>query len=110
MTLLTVDVVLDPPDAPGPPPGSAVTVEVRDTSLQDVAATTLAEGHGVVAPSGAVLASVELELEEGPGLPTLWVLVDVDGDGQVSPGDLTTMESFPVAPGATRAEARVRRV
>lgn len=110
MTRLTVDVVLDAAGAPGPPAGAAVIVQVRDTSLEDVAATTLAEGRGTVAPSAAVLASVNLELEEGPGRRTLWAHVNVDGDGSVGPGDLITMESFPVAPGATRAEARVRPV
>lgn len=110
MTRLTVDVVSDPAGAPGPPAGAVVIVQVRDTSLQDVAATTLAEGRGTVAPSAAVLASVDLELEEGTGRRTLWAHVDVDGDGRVSPGDLITMESFPVPAGATRAQARVRPV
>jgi hypothetical protein len=109
MTRLTVDVVLDAAAAAGPPAGAAVIVQVRDTSLQDVAATTLAEGRGIVASAG-VLASVDLELEDGPGERTIWAHVDVDGDGRVGPGDLITMESFPVPPGATRAEARVRPV
>ena len=109
MTRLTVDVVLDEAGAPAPPAGAAVIVQVRDTSLQDVAATILAEGRGSVT-SSEVLASVDLELEEGPGQRTLWAHVDVDGDGHVGPGDLITMESFPVEPGATRAEARVRPV
>lgn len=110
MTLLTVDVVQDAAGAPVPPPGTPVTVQVRDTSLEDVAAITLAEGRGVVEPSAAVLASVALEVAEGPARRTLWAHVDLDGDGLVSPGDLITMESFPVEPGATRAEARVRPV
>lgn len=61
-------------------------------------------------PAGDVLASVALELEEGPGQRTVWAHLDIDGDGRVSPGDLITMESFPVTPGATRMVVRVRRV
>lgn len=109
MARLTVDVVLDA-GAAAPPPGARVVVQVRDTSLEDVVATTLAEASTTTDPSATTLASVVLELQGGPGRRTLWAHVDADGDGSVGPGDLITMESFPLAPGATRAEVRVRTV
>jgi uncharacterized lipoprotein YbaY len=89
-----------------------VRVQLRDTSLADAPAILLKEAHGAVARSGSnVLATVQLDVDTVPRGATVWVHVDVDGDGKVSAGDYVTTRSYPVLPGASTAiNVEVQRV
>jgi hypothetical protein len=92
---VTVDVFADGPRRP--PLGSIVRVEVRDTSLADAPSRTVASAEGRVheSPSGTI-ETLELSVGELPTHATVWVLVDVDGDGRASRGDFVTVASHPV--------------
>lgn len=107
-----IEVVAQDPGDP-PPAAAPVRVEIRDVSLQDAPATTLAVADAEVAydGEGGPLAACELEIDVEPGPDALvaWVLVDADGDGQVSVGDWVSFQSHPVADGAT-VVVPVRRV
>lgn len=100
--IVVVDIMLD--DAVGgngPASGSVVVVQVRDTSLQDVAAPIRGEGRTRLGPrQGRHLALVEVPVANGQGELTVWALIDVDGDGRVSKGDYVTMQSYPVPTGS----------
>ena len=85
-----------------PPAGSPVLVQVRDTALQDAESTLLAETRGT-SEAGPVIAIAELDVPQ-PG--TVYVHVDVDGDGKVSEGDFITMQSYPCRGGAMTVEVR----
>lgn len=95
-----------------PRQGAPIRVEVRDTSLADAPAETLATATTKVSGTGDdPLATVELSVEGGPGHRTVWALVDVDGDGRTSEGDFVTTRSYPVGPGdEVRVEVTVRAV
>ena len=86
-----------------PPEGSPVIVQLRDTTVQDAAATIVSEMRTNVAGGGGSLATVTFDAAR-PGL-TVWVHVDVDRDGRVSKGDYITKQSF-----AARAEGGPLRV
>lgn len=88
-----------------PPAGSPVLVQVRDTALQDVESTVMAETRGRSA-ADEVLAVAELDVAEGGAYPTVFVHVDVDGDGEISEGDYITMQSYPCRGGAMTVEVR----
>jgi hypothetical protein len=104
-----VNVSIHGPDRP--PPGVAVRVEARDTSLQDAAAVIVGRATASVDPGEPRLASVEDTIDPMPDMCTAWVHVDVDGDGRVSAGDYITMEAFPVPPrDGAEVEVVVRRV
>jgi hypothetical protein len=94
------------------PEGCPIRVEVRDTSLEDAPAPTVAEGRGAVGREpGPQLDTIELRIATLPRHTTVWVHVDVDGDGRVSPGDYVTTASYPVPAGdAARLDVKVRRV
>jgi hypothetical protein len=94
-----------------PPAGASVIVQVRDTSLADAAATIVAEARTTTTATGGRLADVELELpDDDLEGKTVWVLVDVDGDGGVSLGDYITKQSFPLRGAGERMRVTVSRV
>jgi hypothetical protein len=104
---ITVEVVAAA--EPGPPAGARVIVQIRDTALQDVAATTIAEKRVTSRKSaaGEPLARAHMKFEKSGGYPTVWVHVDVDESGEVSKGDYITMQSYPVREGgAMRVEVK----
>ena len=108
-----VTVEIDVDGADRPPVGAPIRVEARDTSLQDVAATTLGVSEGQVRDIvGRSLDTVELTFERGSAPEiTVWAHADADGDGRVSPGDYITMSSFVIPPGDdVRMVVTVRRV
>jgi hypothetical protein len=85
-----------------PAAGTPLVVQVRETSRQDARATVLGEARGVVsAGEGTRLAAVEVEARETRGEATVWVHIDSDQDGRVSRGDYVTVQSYPIARGAT---------
>ena len=85
----------------GEPGPATVVVRVLDTSRADAAAVTV---------STLTLNEVALDLMEQEGIEfsleipaldprtryTVSVLVDLDGDGQSSPGDYRSMQAYPV--------------
>lgn len=92
-----------------PPAGSAVLVRVVDTALQDAPSTVMAETSGSVqqAAAGAPVAIAELDVPDQQGArPTIYVHIDVDGDGKVSAGDFITMQSYPCRGGQMQVEVR----
>jgi hypothetical protein len=95
---LHVDVMVDPATGERPPPGTPLTLELRDTSLADAPARVLARVETTVGEgSGDLLASVDVP-DAGGTLktpPTVWAHADVSGDGRVSVGDYITMQSHP---------------
>ena len=97
---VTIEVVAD--GAQRPPTGAVVVAEVRDTSLQDALATTLARGDAIVAAAGS-LAEIGLNFEASAGADvTAFAHVDVDGDGRVSEGDWLSVTAVPVRAIRTR--------
>jgi putative lipoprotein len=92
-----------------------VYVRLEDTSRADASSRIVAEQT----LSGADLgAGTPLQFELRGALPdrvsqcNLRVHVDVDGDGQVSPGDYVSTESYPVTRSTAQQvlQVRVRRV
>ncbi len=80
-----------------PPIGAPVVAEVRDTTLQDAGAVTLARAEASVAPTGP-LAEVALEFDQVPGGDvTAFAHVDVNGDGRLSRGDWVNVASVPIS-------------
>jgi hypothetical protein len=80
-----------------PAVGAPVRVEARDTSYADAIAEVVGSTDGEVRGQlGRWLTTVELAVETLPASCTIWVHVDVDGDGRVSAGDFITMASYPV--------------
>ena len=79
-----------------PPEDAVVRVEVRDTSIADAPAVTLGSATGLVRGHGTWLETVEVEVDELPVGCTVFVHVDVDGDGRVSSGDYLTTQSYPI--------------
>jgi uncharacterized lipoprotein YbaY len=94
------------------PPGSAIVVELRDTSLADAPSVTLhRETARVTAAQSAVDVPVRAPLASVPSGATVWVHVDTDGDGRVSRGDFVTVQSYPLTSAATqRLTVHVRKV
>lgn len=85
--------VVFPADAPARR-ARRVTVEVRDTRLQDVASALLGRvllDNVAVKPGGRAGFTVETPAEELQGA-TFRVHVDWDGDGSVAKGDLLTTQ------------------
>lgn len=83
-----MDLWLDVVSADGTdlPPGSALTIEVRDASWADGPARVL---HRVTTRTPAQEAQfpVELRLTPLPQDAIVWIHLDADGDGRVSIGD-----------------------
>ena len=108
--IVTVEVMISGQDRP--PAGTPITVQVRDTALQDTAATVLGHVSGAVTGSqGETIATLTVPVNITGAEPTVWVHVDVDRNGRVSRGDYVTTQSYPV-PGSTnpRLQVRVNRV
>lgn len=79
------------------PPGSALRVEMRDTSLADAPAIVLTRVDVAVAKRRRTRSvSVPVELTAVPDGTTAWAHLDVDHDGRVSRGDYVSVESYPV--------------
>lgn len=94
------------------PPGSPLKVEIRDTSLQDVAAIVLKQVRTSVPMTGCTT-TIPVTMEEAtvPEGATVWAHIDVDRDGRVSKGDFVTVESYPVACATPQTlSVRVKRV
>lgn len=79
-----------------PPSGAQVIVQVRDTSRMDTRADIISEQRSTTGTNRDRIALVEFEVPDGTANATVWALVDVDGDGQVSRGDYLTVQSFPL--------------
>jgi hypothetical protein len=110
---LTIHVVPDGPPEPVPAEGTAVHVEVRDTSLADAPATTLAAADGVTTGSPDWSADVPVDVPDGlplDGSVTLWARVAASGSSATSEGDWITMQSFPLDTASGSATVSVRRV
>ena len=92
--------------------GASIRVEARDTSYADAVAAVVGSTRGEVRGElGRWLTTVELAMEANPSGCTIWVHVDVDGDGRVSEGDFITMASYPVpAGGDAHVSVEVRKV
>jgi hypothetical protein len=80
---------------------ASARVTLEDVSRVDAASSTIAEQ--VIAGvsfdptvGGAIPFALSAEIPDEGGSYVVRVHVDVDGDGQVSPGDYLSMESFPV--------------
>jgi hypothetical protein len=89
-----------PPDVRMDDPGCAVTVQLRDTSLADVAHPVVAEARSTFPSAGNVPFDVTLEPDESlpPGRYSLWVHCAHGSEAGIGAGDLITTESFPVDP------------
>ena len=94
------------------PPGSPLKVELRDTSMQDVAAIVVKQVHASVPKADRTTeVPVTLEVATVPDGTTLWALVDVDRDGRVNKGDFVTVESYPITLAPTQSlTVRVKKV
>lgn len=95
-----------------PPAGTAIDVQVRDTTFEDAPAEIIARSQGLVRDDpGTWLDTVEVEIPFLPDSSIVWVHVDVDRDGRVSVGDFITMVSYPVpSDSGTEVSVVVRRV
>jgi hypothetical protein len=97
-----------------PPAGAPISVQLRDTTFQDVAHPVLAEARGRVnAEPGERLAALELDLPAAaPASVIAWAHVDVDDDGRVSSGDYVTTAAHAVteSDAGTPLRVTVRRV
>ena len=94
------------------PPRSPVEVELRDTSMQDVAAVVVKQVHASVPKADRTTAvPVTLEVATVPDGTTLWAHIDADRDGRVSKGDFVTVESYPITLAPTQSlTVRVKKV
>lgn len=94
------------------PPGSQLTVEIRDTSYADAPAVSLHRAQKPIAKKGRTNSiSIPIKLQSVPGGTTVWAHVDVDGDGRVSKGDFVTTESYPVTAAPSQKQTiRVKKV
>ena len=90
-----------------PPAGSSVIVQVRDTAYQDTTSAVMAETRGKTVDE-TVIAIAELDVPQPGAYPTVFVHVDVDGDGQISKGDYITMQSYPCT--TTKMAVEVKKV
>jgi uncharacterized lipoprotein YbaY len=87
-----------------------VYVRLEDTSRADASSRIVAEQ---TLSGAALIQGSPLRFELRGALPggsqcTLRVHVDVDGDGQVSPGDYVSTESYPVTPSTAQHDMQVR--
>jgi hypothetical protein len=94
--------------APAPPEGAPVIVQIRDTAMQDVSSTIMAETLGTVEQVSDTepFAIAEVDCPQQGAMPTVWVHVDVDRDGRVSKGDYITTQSYPVSSSTVRVEVK----
>lgn len=100
----------------GPVAGAVLTVRLVDVSRADASSITKAESvfRDVALTSSTDAVAFELSSLDvrSPGRYAVEAHLDVDGSGDITPGDYLTMESFPVDPALTEAtvEARLRYV
>lgn len=103
----------------GAPPfeGATVRVKLRDVTMADKPAQTVAEQVIDGVSHRATTGRIPFELHATTGLaPDRKYLVeahvDLNGSGEIEPGDFITMTSHPVAPGPepTRVDVQVRRI
>lgn len=93
---MTIHVAPVDTSEPAPADGTAVHVEVRDTSLADAPARTLAQGEGATrGGAAAVVLDVPDDLA-ADGTVTVWARVAVNGSAVTSVGDWITMQSYPL--------------
>lgn len=113
--LLLTGVVVFPPDTK-PVQNARMYIRLEDVSLADVPSTLVIEHthQGISLPGGAAQLSFELHGHiPDPGAHySVHVLLDVDGDGEISPGDYINTESYPVLTFGqpSQVEISVRRV
>jgi uncharacterized lipoprotein YbaY len=106
---LTLNIQL--PEGASIPQGSPLLVELRDTSLADAPAVSLKQHRSTVNRTRAKSLPITIEPGSIPDGTTVWVHLDVDRDGRVSPGDYITVESYPVTvSGPREMTIRLRRV
>jgi hypothetical protein len=86
------------PNPVRPVVGSPIYVEARDTTFEDGPAPTIARAVGAVRDGTTDLLDViELRVDSLPDSSIVWVHVDSDRDGHVSPGDYLTTISYPIS-------------
>lgn len=101
---MTLQIVLASATGAALPPGAPLSVELRDTSLQDTTAVLLKRVLTSVPQTGITHSlAVSMDVATVPDGATVWAHLDVDGDGRVSPGDLISTESYPVTPASRQA-------
>jgi hypothetical protein len=96
---------------------ATVYVRVLDTSRADASAVTVSTltirnvGLGLMGPEGIDF-SLETDAADPRAHYTISVLVDLDGDGQSSPGDYRSMRAYPVLTHGhgNRVEVHARRI
>ena len=98
-----------------PDSGTPVLVEVRDTAVADAAAVVVASGQAEVtaAPGSDVLARVSIEVDAAlvvAGSLTVFAHVAAGGAGEVSAGDLISVQSYPVTAATAELVVAVVRV
>ena len=79
-----------------------VLIEVRDTSIADAPSTVVAQQslkNVLLAPGLAIPYSLEVPTEQSQRHLSLRVHVDLDGTGAVTPGDLLTVQAYPIKQG-----------
>jgi hypothetical protein len=108
--ILLVDVVVEGPDRP--PPGSPVHIQVRDTSMVDVEAPLLVEHTAEVASGlSSRLGCAELEIPDAELDPRrrfdVFAHVDLDANGEFTPGDFITTRSYPLPRDGAGREVRL---
>jgi uncharacterized lipoprotein YbaY len=104
--MVTGEVLLDEPVS-----GSAtVRVTVEDVTRADALARAAGEVTIALAPSarGPVPFAVEVAAVDPRASYALRVHVDLDGDGEVSAGDLVSTQSHPVLTRGAPAHVRVK--
>lgn len=94
------------------PPGSAVRIEVRDTSLADAASVVVARMELIVPQSGTTSSlPVSIDVDHVPDGATVWVHLSDRPSARVNRGDFLTTESYPVTnAGDQRLTVRLSRV
>ena len=79
-----------------------VLIEVRDTSVADAPSTVVAQQslkNVALAPSLSIPYSLEVPAGQSQRHLSLRVHVDLDGTGVVTPGDLLTVQAYPIKQG-----------
>ena len=99
LVILLVDVVVDGADRP--PSGTPVHIQVRDTSLADVEAPLVVERTAeVTGESSSRLGCAELNIPDAAldarRRLNVFAHVDLDANGELTPGDFITTRSYPV--------------
>ncbi|WP_278237350.1 YbaY family lipoprotein [Isoptericola sp. AK164] len=103
-------------DGAVPTPGASVTVRVLDVSRADASSVRLAETSrdvdAVDGPDGGVVVDLDLTAPDPRADCAVAAHVDVDGSGDVTPGDLVTVQHVGLDLGADEQtlDVPVRRV